>query len=58
MGGADDDVGNSGGNADFDTRVALLGKLALEEFVELGVENTVSNELSALGAIKKREKLV
>lgn len=41
MGGADDDVGNGRGNADLDTRVTLLSKLALEELVELGVEDTV-----------------
>jgi len=41
VGGADDDVGDSGGDADLDARVALLGQLALEELVQLGVENTV-----------------
>lgn len=51
VGGADDDVGNSGGNADFDTRVSLLGQLALEELVQLGVEDTVGDELSPLGAV-------
>jgi hypothetical protein len=47
--GADDDVGDSGGDADLDAGVALLGQLALEELVQLGVEDTVSNELSPLG---------
>lgn len=37
----DDDVGNCGGDANFDTGVALLGEFALEEFVEFGVEDTV-----------------
>ena len=41
MGGADDDVGDGRGNADLDTGVTLLSKLALEELVELGVEDTV-----------------
>jgi hypothetical protein len=39
--GADDDVGDSGGDADLDAGVALLGQLALEELVQLGVEDTV-----------------
>jgi len=39
--GADDDVGDGGGDADLDAGVALLGQLALEELVQLGVENTV-----------------
>lgn len=50
VGGSDDDVGDSGGDADLDARVALLSELALEELVELGVEDTVSDELSPLGA--------
>jgi hypothetical protein len=33
VGGADDDVGDGRGNADFDAGVALLGQLALEELV-------------------------
>lgn len=41
VGGANDDVGDGGRNADLDTGVALLSKLALEELVQLGVENTV-----------------
>ena len=41
VGGADDDVGDGRGNADLDTGVTLLSKLALEELVELGVEDTV-----------------
>jgi hypothetical protein len=41
MGGADDDIGDGGGDADFDARVAFLGEFALEEFIEFGVENTV-----------------
>jgi hypothetical protein len=51
LGGADDDVGDGGGDADFDTRVTLLSEFALEELVQLGVEDTVSDELSPLGAV-------
>ena len=36
VGGADDDVGDGGSDADFDARVAFLSQLALEELVELG----------------------
>ena len=51
VGGADDDVGDGGGDADLDAGVTLLSELALEELVELGVEDTVSDELLALGAV-------
>lgn len=50
VGGADDDVGDGRGDADLDARVALLGQLALEELVQLGVEDAISDELSPLGA--------
>lgn len=50
VGGADDDVGDGGGDADFDAGVSLLGQLALEELVQLGVEDTIGDELSPLGA--------
>lgn len=53
VGGTDDDIGDGGGNADFDAGVALLGKLTLEELVQLGVEDTVSDELSPLGTVKQ-----
>lgn len=56
VGGADDDVGNGGGDADFDTRVTLLSQLALEELVQLGVEDTVSDELSPLGTVQMEKK--
>lgn len=39
--GADDDVGDGGSDADLDAGVALLSQLALEELVQLGVEDTV-----------------
>jgi hypothetical protein len=55
VGGADDDVGDGRGDADLDARVTLLSELALEELVQLGVENTVSDELSALGAREERQ---
>lgn len=54
LGGADDDVGHGGRDADLDAGVTLLSELALEELVELGVEDTVSDELSPLGAIGKK----
>lgn len=41
VGSADDDVGNSRGDADFDAGVSLLSEFALEEFVQLGIEDTV-----------------
>lgn len=49
-----DDVGDGGRDADLDARVALLGQLALEELVQLGVEDTVSDELSALGTVERK----
>lgn len=52
VGGADDDVGNGRGDADLDAGVSLLGQLALEELVQLGIEDTVSDELSPLGAVE------
>jgi len=55
--GADDDVGDGRSDADFDARVALLGEFTLEEFVEFGVEDTVGDELSALGAVEGRISL-
>lgn len=42
------DVGDGGSDTDFDTRVALLSQLALEELVQLGIEDTVGDELAAL----------
>lgn len=48
VGGADDDIGDGGGDADLDTGVTLLSELALEELVQLGVENTVCGGLLAL----------
>jgi hypothetical protein len=44
MGGADDDVGNGRGDADFNTRVALFSQFALEEFVQFSVEDTICGE--------------
>ena len=45
LGGTDDDLGAGGGDADLDTRVTLSSELALEELVQLGVENTIGDEL-------------
>ena len=56
MGGADDDVGDGGRDADLDAGVALLGQLALEELVQLGVEDAIGDELSALRTIKRKKK--
>lgn len=50
VGGSDDDVGNGGGDANLDAGVTLLSEFSLEELVELGVEDTVGDELSSLGA--------
>ena len=33
----------SGSDANFDTRVTILGELTGEELVQFGVENTISN---------------
>ena len=48
VGCADDDIGDGGCNSDFDARVSLLSQLALKEFVQLCVEDTIGNELSSL----------
>lgn len=53
LGGSDNDVGDGGRDADLDARVTLLSEFALEELVELGVEDTVGDELSPLGAVKE-----
>ena len=45
MGGADDDVGDGGSDADLDAGVTLLGQLALEELVQLSIEDTVCEGL-------------
>lgn len=51
VGCPDDDVGHGRGDADLDARVALLGQLALEELVELGIEDAIGDELPALGTV-------
>lgn len=48
--GADDDVGNSGSDPDFDAGIAFLSELSLKELVKLGVEDTVGDEFATLGA--------
>lgn len=53
VGCADDNIGDGGGDSDFDTRVSLLSQLALEEFVQFCVEDTVGDELSPLRAWAK-----
>jgi len=49
--GADDNVGDGGGDADFNAGVAFFCEFALEEFVEFGVEDTVGYKLAAFGAM-------
>ena len=51
VGGTDDDVGDGRGHADLNTGVSLLSELALEELVQLGVEDTVGDELPALADV-------
>jgi hypothetical protein len=50
MGSTNDDVGDGGSDADFDTRIALFCEFALEELVKFGVENAVydRNDVSLL----------
>jgi hypothetical protein len=55
VGCTDDDVGDGGSNSDLDAGVTFLGKLALEELVELGVEDSVGDELSALRDVDAAE---
>lgn len=43
------DIGDGRGDADLYTRVTLLGQLAGEELVQLGIKNTVGDELATLG---------
>jgi hypothetical protein len=43
------DIGDCGGHSDFNAGVAFLRQLALEEFVQLSIEDTVGDELAALG---------
>ena len=54
----DDDVRHRRRHAHLDARVALLGQLALEELVQLGVEDTVGHELSALRTVGGGEKKI
>jgi hypothetical protein len=48
VGCADDDVGDGGGDSNFNTRVSFLSQLALEELVQFSVEDTIGDELSPL----------
>jgi len=45
---SDDDVGHGGRYSDFDAGVSLLSQFTLEELVQLGVEDSIGNELSPL----------
>ena len=42
------DISDGRSNSDFNTRVTFLCQLALEELVQFGVEDTVSDELALL----------
>ena len=48
VGCADDDVGDGGGDSNFNTRVSFLSQLALEELIQFRVEDTIGDELSSL----------
>ena len=50
--GSNDNVGNGGCNSDFYAGISFLSKFTLEELVQLGVEDTICDELSALRAVK------
>jgi len=47
-GGEDDNLSSLGGNADFDSRVTVLGELLAKESVELGFKNSFSDVLALL----------
>ncbi|KAH3668812.1 hypothetical protein OGAPHI_002567 [Ogataea philodendri] len=51
VGGRDDDLGLGWGDSNLDTGVSLFWEFSAEEFVQLGVEDTVSNKLSFLGEV-------
>jgi hypothetical protein len=43
------DVSDGRGDADFNTGITLLSQFTGEELVQLGIKNTVRDELAALG---------
>ena len=43
------DIGDGRGDADFNAGITLFSQFASEELVQLGIENTVGDELAALG---------
>lgn len=47
-GSADDHLGLRGRHANFDAGVALLGKLAGQQFIQLGIQHTVRDKLLLL----------
>ena len=57
-GGADDDLGPHGGDADLDAGVAVLSELTHEELVELGVEDAIGHELQTATAAAAAEDQV
>lgn len=42
------DISDGRSDSDFDTRVALFSQLTLEELVQLGIKDTVGDELATL----------
>ena len=44
----DDDVSDGRSDADLDAGVALFSQLALKEFVQLGIEDTICGDVSAI----------
>mmetsp|Transcript_12834 Transcript_12834/g.23324 ORF Transcript_12834/g.23324 Transcript_12834/m.23324 type:complete len:327 (+) Transcript_12834:172-1152(+) len=57
-GGLDDDLSAADRSSNLDTRVSILSQLAGEELVELGVEDTVLDELLFLGDVGDLDLLV
>mmetsp|Transcript_33625 Transcript_33625/g.46017 ORF Transcript_33625/g.46017 Transcript_33625/m.46017 type:complete len:202 (+) Transcript_33625:215-820(+) len=54
--GSDHDFSPGGGHTNLDTGVVILSELTSQEFVQLGIKDTVSNELSFLR--HRRNRLV
>ena len=50
-GGHDDDLSPGGGDPDLHAGVAILGELAGQELVELGLEHAVGDELEARASV-------
>ena len=48
VGTAHTNVSHGGRDSDFDPRITLLCQLTLEEFIQFGIEDTISHELPPL----------